>query len=137
MPDALRIKLSKEEIRTIQAAGTFTPLFPVNFLFNFRGDQDYDLSLTAANNEQYQMSAWIDAPPKQPVSELPRRFLFIVVLLTSLYSLTSLISTRMSSIFGMLSCEQSSKTRVLLYQKNILEDTWSTKAYNLLSFSSA
>lgn len=68
MGDALRLKLSKEEIRTIQAAGDFTPLFPVNFLYNFRGDQDYDLTLTAANNQQYQMAAWIDAPPKQGVS---------------------------------------------------------------------
>ncbi len=68
MADALRVKLSREEVRTIQTAGTFTPLFPVNFLFNFRNDQDYDLSFTAANNQQYQMSAWIDAPPKQAVS---------------------------------------------------------------------
>jgi hypothetical protein len=68
MADALRLKLSKGEIHTIQAAGDFTPLFPVNFLYNFRGDQAYDLSLTAANNQQYQMAAWIDAPPKQSVS---------------------------------------------------------------------
>lgn len=68
MADALCLKLSKEEIRGIQGAGSFTPLFPVNFLYNFRGDQEYDLSFTAANNEQYQMSAWIDAPPKQAVS---------------------------------------------------------------------
>lgn len=69
MPDALRIKLSREDIDAIQKAVPFNPLFPVNFLFNYRGDQDYNLSLTAANNQQYQMAAWIDAPPKQPVSE--------------------------------------------------------------------
>jgi hypothetical protein len=72
MADALRLKLSEEEIRSIQSAGNFTPLFPVDFLYNFRGDQEYNLSFTAANNEQYQMSAWIDAPPKQAVSGLSR-----------------------------------------------------------------
>ncbi|EON63922.1 hypothetical protein W97_03150 [Coniosporium apollinis CBS 100218] len=69
MPDALRIKLSREDIDAIQKAVPFNPLFPVNFLFNFRGDQDYNLSLTAANSQQYQMAAWIDAPPKQPPYE--------------------------------------------------------------------
>lgn len=67
MPEALRIELSKEDIRLIQGAAPFEPLFPVNFLFNFRGTQPYNLALTAAHNKQYQMSAWIDAPPKQPV----------------------------------------------------------------------
>jgi hypothetical protein len=70
MPDALRIKLSKEDIRAIQDAASFNPLFPMNFLFNFKRDQEYNLGLTAADNQQYQMSAWIDAPPKQPVSDL-------------------------------------------------------------------
>jgi hypothetical protein len=68
MPDALRIKLSKEEIESIQNAADFNPLFPTNFLFNFKGDQKYNLTLTAAHNQQYQMAAWIDAPPKQLVS---------------------------------------------------------------------
>ena len=70
MPEALRINLSKDEIEAIQSAVPFNPLFPVNFLFNFRNDQNYNLSLTAANNQQYQMAAWINAPPKQPVSRL-------------------------------------------------------------------
>jgi hypothetical protein len=70
MPDALRIKLSKEEIDSIHNVAIFNPLFPMNFLFNFRGDQKYNLTFTAAHNQQYQMAAWIDAPPKQPVSEL-------------------------------------------------------------------
>ncbi|KFY74882.1 hypothetical protein V499_05096 [Pseudogymnoascus sp. VKM F-103] len=65
MPDALRIKLSKEDIDEIQGAIPFDPLFPMNFLFNFKGTQDYSLGLTATHNQQYQMSAWIDAPPKQ------------------------------------------------------------------------
>lgn len=93
MADALRLKLSKDEIRSIQAAGTFSPLFPVNFLYNFRGDQNYDLSLTAANNEQYQMSAWIDAPPKQAVSDISPAISGIYGYLTSLNSLTNLILT--------------------------------------------
>ena len=68
MPDALRVKLSKEDIRAIQGAAPFNPLFPMSFLFNFRGNQEYNLSLTAAHNQQYQMAAWIDAPPKSLVS---------------------------------------------------------------------
>ncbi|KAJ9497553.1 hypothetical protein H2202_006977 [Exophiala xenobiotica] len=72
MPDALRVRLSKEDIAAIHAAKPFDPLFPMNFLFNYRQDQPYTLDLTAANNEQYQMGAWIDAPPKQPVSQIPK-----------------------------------------------------------------
>lgn len=68
MPDALRVKLSKDDIRAIHEAAPFNPLFPMKFLFNFKGDQGYSLSLTAANNQQYQMAAWIDAPPKSSVS---------------------------------------------------------------------
>jgi hypothetical protein len=74
MPDALRIKLSKEDIDTIQGAVAFDPLFPMNFLFNFKGTQEYNLGLTAAHNQQYQMSAWIDAPPKQAVSVHRKQF---------------------------------------------------------------
>jgi hypothetical protein len=70
MPEALRIKLSKEDIDAIHNAIPFHPLFPVNFLFNFRGDQEFNLSLNAEHNQQYQMAAWINAPPKRPVSEL-------------------------------------------------------------------
>lgn len=70
MPDALRIKLTKEEISTIQDASSFDPLFPVNFLFNYKGNQPYNLGHTAAHCQQYQMAAWIDAPPKPPVSRL-------------------------------------------------------------------
>jgi hypothetical protein len=68
MPDALRIKLSKEDIDAIQGAIPFDPLFPMNFLFNFKGTQEYNLGLTASHNQQYQMSAWFDTPPKQAVS---------------------------------------------------------------------
>lgn len=70
IPDALRVQLSKEDIAMIQDAKPFAPLFPVNFIFNFRGDQKYNLGLTAGNNQQYQMSSWIDAPLKQQVCQL-------------------------------------------------------------------
>lgn len=68
MPEALRIQISKDDVNAIQSAVPFNPPFPMNFLFNFRGDQEYTLDLTAANNQQYQMAAWINAPPKRPVS---------------------------------------------------------------------
>jgi hypothetical protein len=67
MPNAVTIKLTKEEIQQIQEAAQFTPQFPVNFLFNFTGSQPYHTGLTATNNQQYQMAAWIQAPPKQQV----------------------------------------------------------------------
>ena len=70
IPEALGIKLSKEDIHAIQDATPFNPLFPMNFLFNFKGDQRYNLDLTAADNQQYQMTSWINAPPKPSVSEL-------------------------------------------------------------------
>ena len=69
MADALRIKLTDEEVKKIQGAKPFKAQFPVDFLFNFKGDQDYNTRLTAADNQQYQMAAWIDAPPKQGVYE--------------------------------------------------------------------
>ena len=68
MQDALRIELSADDIEKIHESSPFTPQFPMNFLFNFRGDQKYHLGLTAAHNQQYQMAAYIDAPPKQGVS---------------------------------------------------------------------
>lgn len=70
MPNALTIELARDEIQQIQEAAKFTPLFPVNFLYNFRGDQPYHTRLTATHNEQYQMTAWIQAPPKQQVRYL-------------------------------------------------------------------
>lgn len=69
MPEALHVQLSKEEIDAIHNVVPFNPLFPMNFLFNFRGTQAYNTRLTAANNHQYQMAAWIDAPPKQSVRD--------------------------------------------------------------------
>ncbi|KAL6717233.1 hypothetical protein ACLMJK_005148 [Lecanora helva] len=65
MPDALRIKLSEEDIQKIHEAAPLNPLFPMDFLFNFRKDQPYNLNMTAADNQQYQMASIIDAPPKR------------------------------------------------------------------------
>jgi hypothetical protein len=70
MPEALHVQLSDEDIDAIHGAAPFDPLFPMNFLFNFMGGQDYSLRLTAAHNQQYQMAAWIDAPPKPLVRSL-------------------------------------------------------------------
>jgi len=67
MPKAVSIKLSKDDMNAIQNAAPFNPLFPMNFLYNFKGGQEYNLRLTAAHNQQYQMAAWISAPPKTPV----------------------------------------------------------------------
>lgn len=71
MSDALVIKLSPEDVKAIQEAAPFKPLFPVDFLYNFRGDQPWNLNYTAGNQQQYQMAAWVDAPPKQAVSVFP------------------------------------------------------------------
>ncbi|KAK7422969.1 hypothetical protein QQX98_001259 [Neonectria punicea] len=66
MPEAVRIRLSKDDIETIHQVSRFDPMFPMKFLYNYKGGQEYHLGLTAANNQQYQMGAWINAPPKQP-----------------------------------------------------------------------
>ncbi len=57
MADALQIKLTEDEVKKVQARKSFKPQFPIDFLFNFKGDQDYNTRLTAAQNQQYQMSA--------------------------------------------------------------------------------
>jgi hypothetical protein len=66
LPAAMSVKLSTEEIDEIHGAAPFNPLFPNSFLF----EKKYDLRLTAADQVHYQMATWIDAPPKQPVSEI-------------------------------------------------------------------
>ncbi|KAK4495127.1 hypothetical protein PRZ48_013454 [Zasmidium cellare] len=65
MSAALEVRLTDEDIKAIHEASPFDPLFPMSFLFNFRGDQPYHLGLTERNNQQYQMSARIGGPPKQ------------------------------------------------------------------------
>jgi hypothetical protein len=69
MPDACRVKLSKADITAIHKANPLDPGFPMNFLYNFMGGQEYSTALNASNNQQYQMAAWIQAPPKQPVRQ--------------------------------------------------------------------
>jgi len=64
MPEALRIELSKAEITQIQDAAEFKPLFPMNFLFSYSGEQKYSLGLTAADVSQVHMATWIQAPPR-------------------------------------------------------------------------
>ena len=67
MNDAITVKLSAEEIRSIQDAAPFNPLFPMNFLFDTKGDKGYSTKLTLADHVQYKMGAWIDAPAKHLV----------------------------------------------------------------------
>ncbi|KAL4901587.1 hypothetical protein BDW74DRAFT_187230 [Aspergillus multicolor] len=66
MNDAITVKLSPEEIQSIQDAAPFNPLFPMNFLFDCKGGKGYTTRLTPADHAQYRMGAWIDAPSKQP-----------------------------------------------------------------------
>ena len=68
MPEALRIKLSREDIDAIHEVAPLHPRFPMGFLYMFKTDQKYDLTLTAANSGHYHMGAWIDTPPKNLVS---------------------------------------------------------------------
>lgn len=64
MTDALRVVLSKDDINAIHEASPYDPGFPMSFFYSWVTPQKYDLSLTAANHQQIQMAAWIDAPPK-------------------------------------------------------------------------
>ncbi|RDW63099.1 uncharacterized protein DSM5745_10210 [Aspergillus mulundensis] len=66
MNDAITVKLSPEEVRSIQEAAPFNPLFPMNFLFDCKDGKGYSTRLTPADHAMYRMGAWIDAPAKQP-----------------------------------------------------------------------
>jgi hypothetical protein len=68
MPAAIQSTLSRADIERIYAANPLNPLFPMKFLYTYKGGQEYHLGLTAKHNQQYQMAAWINAPPKQGVS---------------------------------------------------------------------
>lgn len=68
MADSLSVQLTRQDIDAIHEVSELEPLFPIPFIFNFRRNQKYDLTMTTAKSQQYQMGAWIDAPPKQPVS---------------------------------------------------------------------
>ncbi|KAF2170318.1 hypothetical protein M409DRAFT_64103 [Zasmidium cellare ATCC 36951] len=65
MSATLDIRLTDEDVKSIHEASPFDPLFPMSFLFNFRGEQPYHLGLTERDNQQYQMAARIGGPPKQ------------------------------------------------------------------------
>ncbi|KAJ9144488.1 Aldo/keto reductase [Pleurostoma richardsiae] len=66
LPDAARVKLLDEDIDAIHNAAPFNPLFPNNFFFQCKDGRGYKLGLTPADHGQYQMAAWIDAPPRRP-----------------------------------------------------------------------
>ena len=75
LPEALRIELSKEDVEAIQDAGDYQPQFPMSFLFQWTGEEKYHLGLTPADVSQYQMAAWIQAPPKQLVCEMTAQYM--------------------------------------------------------------
>ncbi|KAL2814011.1 NADP-dependent oxidoreductase domain-containing protein [Aspergillus granulosus] len=64
LADAVTIQLSEEEVRSIQDAAPFDPLFPMNFLYKVTDGKGYSTRLTPADNVQYQMAAHIHAPVK-------------------------------------------------------------------------
>ncbi|KAH7087981.1 NADP-dependent oxidoreductase domain-containing protein [Paraphoma chrysanthemicola] len=66
LPDALSVQLTSSEIEEIHGAAPFNPLFPNTFLFGVK----YSTRLTVADQTSYQMSTWLDAPPKQPVGSI-------------------------------------------------------------------
>lgn len=72
MPDALHVSLSPDDVAAIQDAKLFNPLFPNSFLFDCKGGRGYRTNLTPADNVQYQMAAWIDAPQKNGVRHHPQ-----------------------------------------------------------------
>lgn len=67
MPEALKVKLLKDEIDDIHAASPYSSGYPMAFTQHMQPVK-YDHSWTPADNQQYHMSAWIDAPPKRLVS---------------------------------------------------------------------
>ncbi|KZV69959.1 Aldo/keto reductase [Peniophora sp. CONT] len=68
MNDALRVKLSKEEVAAIHEVSAFVPQFPVSF--NYAAEvRPYSARHTAADVENLRLAAWIDAPAKQPSYE--------------------------------------------------------------------
>ncbi|KAL3467191.1 NADP-dependent oxidoreductase domain-containing protein [Aspergillus heterothallicus] len=68
LTEAATIRLSDEEIKSIQDAAPFDPLFPMNFLYAVNDGKGYSTRLTTADHVQYQMAAYIDAPVKPSVS---------------------------------------------------------------------
>ena len=64
MPDALKVELTDDDISRIHKASPYDPGFPMSFLFNYRGNQPYHLGLKEKDEQQYNMWAVIDGPPK-------------------------------------------------------------------------
>lgn len=68
MSSFLEVSLTPEEAHRIINAVEFDPLYPLNFLYNYKGGQPYHLGLTTRHHQQYQMAAYINAPPRPGVS---------------------------------------------------------------------
>lgn len=73
MSSYLEIALSPAEAKRIRVAAEFDPRYPMSFAYGYNGSQEYHLGLTIRHNQQYQMAAYVNAPPKQSVST---RYLF-------------------------------------------------------------
>jgi aryl-alcohol dehydrogenase-like predicted oxidoreductase len=71
LADAATIRLSDEEVKSIQDAAPFDPLFPMNFLYSVKDRKGYSTKLTLADHVQYKMAAHLEAPVKASVSGLP------------------------------------------------------------------
>ncbi|KAG4417920.1 hypothetical protein IFR04_008974 [Cadophora malorum] len=65
MSSFLEVQLSPLESKRIQTAAKFDPRYPLNFAYQFKGNQEYHLGLTTRHNQQYQMAAYVNATPKQ------------------------------------------------------------------------
>ncbi|KAL3447456.1 NADP-dependent oxidoreductase domain-containing protein [Aspergillus insuetus] len=64
LSDAATIRLSDEEVKSIQDAAPFDPLFPMNFLYSVKDGKGYSTKLTLADHVHYKMAAHIEAPVK-------------------------------------------------------------------------
>ncbi|KAL3486621.1 NADP-dependent oxidoreductase domain-containing protein [Aspergillus germanicus] len=64
LADAATIRLSDEEVRSIQDAAPFDPLFPMNFLYAVKDGKGYNTKLTLADHVQCKMAAHLEAPVK-------------------------------------------------------------------------
>jgi hypothetical protein len=70
LADAATIRLSDEEVKSIQDAAPFDPLFPMNFLYSVKDGKGYSTKLTSADHAQYKMAAHLEAPVKPSVRDL-------------------------------------------------------------------
>lgn len=66
--EALSLDLTPEEVKEIDDAYPFDAGFPNNFIFEFRGRQKYDISLTSADIGLLKAAVILDVPPhEQPI----------------------------------------------------------------------